>query len=123
MVEQFRHGSKTIGLETPGGLVDRAGETFLESARRELLEETGYTAEEFVTLGEVRPNPAIQQNRMFYVLARNCRKVAEPQLQDAEDIAVHVVPLAEIPKLVHAGRIHHALVITAFYFLNERLHS
>jgi ADP-ribose pyrophosphatase len=123
LVEQFRHGSKTIGWETPGGLVDRAGETVIECARRELLEETGYDSDTIVPLGETRPNPAIQQNRMFYVLANECRKIAEPRFDGAEDIAVHIVPLHKIPSLILSGKINHALVVTAFYFLNQHLHQ
>jgi 8-oxo-dGTP pyrophosphatase MutT (NUDIX family) len=121
LVEQFRHGTKEIALETPGGLAELAGESHLECARRELLEETGYAAAELLTIGEVRPNPAVQSNRMFYVLARDCRKVAEPAPDHAEDIAVHLVPLTEIPRLIRGRRISHALVVTAFYFLNEYL--
>jgi 8-oxo-dGTP pyrophosphatase MutT (NUDIX family) len=121
LVEQFRHGSKEIGWETPGGLVDGTGESFLECARRELLEETGFAADQLIPIGTVRPNPAIQQNRMYYVLAKNCRKIGEPKPDDAEHIAVHLVPLQEIPLLIESGKIHHALVVAAFYFLDRYL--
>jgi ADP-ribose pyrophosphatase len=121
LVEQFRHGSKEISLETPGGLIDKAGESPIECARRELLEETGYEAESCEIIGEIRPNAAIMNNKMFYVLAKNCRKVSEPRFDFAEDIEVKLVPLAEIPELIRQKRITHSLVVAAFYFLNDSL--
>jgi len=118
MVEQWRHGTRTVELETPGGLMD-AGESPEQCARRELLEETGYTPENIKLLGTVNPNPAIQNNRQHYVLATGCRKVAELQLDHAEDIAVRLVPLAEIPDLIRTGKITHGIVIGGFYWLND----
>jgi 8-oxo-dGTP pyrophosphatase MutT (NUDIX family) len=117
LVEQWRHGTRSVQLETPGGLMDE-GETALECAGRELLEETGYQAETIVPLGTVHPNPAIQNNQLDYVLAANCRKVAEPSLDAAEDIHVRLVPLAKIPSMIRSGEITHALVINAFYLLD-----
>ena len=81
----------------------------------------GHAGIDAALFSEVKPNPAIQQNRMFYVFARNCRKVSEPHFDGAEDIAVHLVPLEKIPSLVARCRIHHALVATAFYFLDAHL--
>ncbi len=101
MVEQWRHGTRSVHLETPGGLMDE-GEEPEQSARRELLEETGYQAGSVVRLGMVYPNPAIQSNQQFYILAKDCRKVAEPKLDNAEDITVKLVPLAYIPQMVAA---------------------
>ncbi len=117
MVEQWRHGTHTVELETPGGLVDR-GETPEACARRELLEETGYTAGSFRALGWVHPNPAIQDNILHYVLATDCRHTAEPTLDHAEDIVVCLVPLDDIPRLIGTGKITHSLVIGAFYWLH-----
>jgi len=51
------------------------------------------------------------------VLATNCRKVAEPTPEAAEDLAVRLVPLREIPSFIRSGKITHALVIEAFYWL------
>jgi 8-oxo-dGTP pyrophosphatase MutT (NUDIX family) len=117
MVEQWRHGTRSVHLETPGGLMED-GETPEHSARRELLEETGYNAEEFIRLGTVHPNPAIQTNQQHYVLAKNCRKIAEPTLDHAEDIQVRLVPLADVPRMIESGEITHGIVIGGFYWLN-----
>lgn len=117
MVEQWRHGTRSVHLETPGGLMEE-GETPEQSARRELLEETGYEASEVVRLGTVHPNPAIQTNLQHYILAKNCRKIAEPNLDHAEDIQVKLVPLVEVPRLIEKGEITHGIVIGGFYWLN-----
>lgn len=116
VVEQWRHGTRSIHLETPGGLMDD-GETPEQCARRELLEETGYEAGSIVHLGTVHPNPSIQNNLQHYELATNCRKVAELKLDHAEDIAVRLVPLADVARMIETGRITHGIVIGGFYWL------
>lgn len=116
MVEQWRHGTRSIHLETPGGLMD-VGETPEQCARRELLEETGHEAGEVLRLGTVHPNPAIQNNLQHYVLATNCRRVAALRLDHTEDIVVRLVPLAEVPDMIRTGKITHSVVIGGFYWL------
>ena len=117
MVEQWRHGTRSVHLETPGGLMDD-GETPEQSARRELLEETGYEASEVIRLGTVHPNPAIQTNLQHYILAKDCRKTTELKLDHAEDISVKLVPLADVPRMIETGGITHGIVIGGFYWLN-----
>jgi len=120
MIKQYRHGSRDITFEIPGGLVDDEGHK--EAALRELEEETGYGGEEVRYLGAVNPNPAIFNNLCHTYLVKNVRKVAETNFDPDEDIEVVLVPLKEIPSLIEAGKITHALVIIAFHFYFMKNH-
>ena len=118
LVRQYRHGTDSITLEIPGGLID-AGESPRNAALRELLEETGHSGGEVHELGFVLPNPAFIDNRCFSFLVLGCRRTHELALDDGEDIEVVTRPASTIPQLVESGEIRHALVICAFWFLTQ----
>ncbi len=113
MIKQYRHGSREVTLEIPGGLAE-AGDTPKKAAARELLEETGYQAKKWTKIGVVNPNPALFNNRCYTFLAQDIRKVSGPSPDQTEDIEVTLIPLKEIPGLILKGKIDHAMVITAF---------
>jgi len=115
MVEQFRHGSNTVELEIPGGMIDAADPSPEAAGQRELREETGYAGENARLLGRVFPNPAIMSNVCFTVLVENCRCAHSLQLDGAEDLLTRLVPVAELPALMAAGKIRHSLVAVALY--------
>ena len=115
MVEQFRHGSNTVELEIPGGMIDKADASPEAAGERELREETGYAGECARLIGKVYPNPAIMSNTCFTVLVENCHCVHPVQMDGAEDVLTRLVPAAEIPCLTAAGKIRHSLVAVALY--------
>jgi ADP-ribose pyrophosphatase len=112
MVRQFRFGVGKITTEIPGGIVD-PGETSGEAARRELLEETGYTSRDWVYLGAVEANPAIQNNLCHHWLARDVEKNGKVALGEGEDIVVLEMTLEEIKQEIQAQRLLHALALSA----------
>ncbi len=117
LIRQYRHGLHAVTLEVPGGMVDSHETESILAADRELLEETGYVAEKTIFLGRNHPNPAIQGNYCDSFLAKNVRKIQEPQFDTTEDIDLEIVPYKKIPSLIASGEISHALVIVAFYYL------
>ena len=114
MVRQFRHGSRSVTLEIPGGLVD-PGETPMQAAGRELLEESGYRAGRIESLGSLNPNPALFANRVHMLVALDCERAGKIQNTSTEHTSVELLPLAELSDVLLAGGIDHALVVAALY--------
>ncbi len=118
MVEQFRHGSNTVELEIPGGMMDLGETDPVATAVRELREETGYEGEHARLLGKIWSNPAILNNRTFTILIENCRLQHDVDWDHSEDLATRLVPVAELPKLVADEKIGHSLVVVALYYFD-----
>ena len=116
MVEQYRHGSNTVELEIPGGMIDASDVSPVAAGVRELREETGYEGKGARVIGQVFPNPAIMSNTCFTVLVERCTLKHPVQFDHGEDILTRLVPIAEIPDLVATGNIGHSLVVVALYY-------
>jgi 8-oxo-dGTP pyrophosphatase MutT (NUDIX family) len=117
-VRQYRHGTKEMSLEIPGGAVDNKDPKPLEAAKRELLEETGHESAEWHLIGASHPNPAILDNTCYLYLALGAKKVADLKLDEAEELEALEIALDEVPEHIREGKIRHALVIAAFYYLD-----
>lgn len=120
LVRQFRHGVSDFTLEIPGGMIDPHERDPAAAARREMIEESGYDADEIIPLGKVHPNPAIQPNWCYSFFAPGARKIGEPHPNHggAEETEVVMAPLTDVKGMIATGVITHALVIAAFSFFD-----
>jgi ADP-ribose pyrophosphatase len=119
MVNQFRHGIDTFSWETPGGVVE-AGEDPVTAGVRELCEETGFVGSGARLLGQVHPNPAIQNNTCYFVLVENAVRSGAQAWDPDEEIEVQAVPAEEVLGWAFSGRITHGLVVNALCFFSPR---
>jgi ADP-ribose pyrophosphatase len=106
LVEQYRVPVGKYCLELPAGLIgdEDEGEDDLDSARRELREETGYTAAHWESLGEFYSSPGMVQESFTLVKATGLTRVNEGGGTEHEDIVVHRVPLARIGETIAEHR-------------------
>jgi len=117
MVRQFRHGVEHPTIEMPGGLIDPDEHDIAASARRELLEETGYDGD-MLELGVVHPNPALLKNRCHFFIVPRANRVAAQNLEETEDAHVLLIPRERINGMIKSGEISNALMIAGLKLLD-----
>jgi 8-oxo-dGTP pyrophosphatase MutT (NUDIX family) len=118
MIDQYRHASDTVELETPGGIIDPEDASPLTAGIRELREETGYEGSPAKIIGEFFPNPALLTNTCYTILVENCRYAGPVKFDQTEDLLTRLVPVRDIPALVQSGKIRHALILNALYYFD-----
>ena len=103
--KEYRLACQTDVIECPAGMVEK-GEKPLETAKRELLEETGYTSDHWTYLGPTWESTSKLTNTMHLFLAENCIQASTQHLDRNEQIDVFSVPLIEAVEMVMAGTIN-----------------
>lgn len=106
MVSQYRIAAKSMMLEIPAGKLEY-GEDPLECGKRELIEETGYSAAEFVHLGEYYATPGYCEEKLNIYLARGLEFVGQ-NLDEGEFLNVHKYGLDTLCDMVMNNEIHDA---------------
>ena len=101
---QYRHGTQSIDYEICAGTLEK-GEDPLEAAKRELLEETGYTGGEWELFCISAPNPSAMTNMNYSFLARGVEYSGERHLEQTEDIEIHLFSYEELKRIVQEGGI------------------
>lgn len=112
MVRQWRHGSRCLSLEFPGGVFE-SGENPEEAAARELLEETGYRPGKITKLADFSPNPAIMSNRVHFFLAENLNDTGRQNLDADEFVDAELIDIDTVLKNMGKPPFIHALMGTA----------
>lgn len=101
---QFRYPLNQVITEIPAGKLDSFTEDRLSAAKRELEEETGYTAKEWLELGDYFPAAAYCDERITLYLARGL-ELGQRHLDEDEFLNFEAVPLSELVEAVMGGRI------------------
>ena len=115
MIHQYRHPVGRRLWELPAGLLDVHGEDPLDTAKRELTEETGLEAAEWSVLVDVVTSPGFSDESVRVYLARDVREVGRPVLDDDEeaDLITRWVSLPVAVRMVLAGTIVNAVAVAA----------
>ncbi len=114
ITRQYRHAAGIVSTELPCGTVE-PNEPPGDTARRELLEETGCIADTWQALPALSPNPARFTNRAYVFLALNTRQVQAQTLEETEDIEFEFMALAEVLALIERGLFPQAIHIASLF--------
>ena len=121
MERQFRYAPQREFIELPAGKIDH-GEDILLCAQRELLEETGYVAREWMHLTTTWPCIGFADERMEYFLARGLTHQGS-QLDDGEFLEVFELSLADAMEWIRQGKINDSKTIVGLFWLEKTLNG
>jgi ADP-ribose pyrophosphatase len=121
MERQFRYPLHREFIELPAGKIDN-GEDILNTAQRELLEETGYVAREWIHLTTAWPCIGYSDERMEYFLARGLTYQGS-KLDDGEFLEVFELSLSEAIEWIRLGKITDSKTIVGLFWLDKVLNG
>lgn len=103
MVRQYRYPTNQVLLEIPAGKLEY-GEDYFEAAKRELEEEAGVVAENYVYLGYFYPTPAYCEEKIHMYFASGLTKTRQ-NLDDEEFLEVEKIPYTKLLDMINSGEI------------------
>lgn len=123
-VKQYRHGTDSIVLELPGGMIEE-NEYPGSAAERECKEETGYiSSKPLEFLGETYPNPAFMTNRCYTFIWEGCELRYQQFLDTFEEIEIVEVSINEMKIMLDRGQIRHGVILNALLmFFSKKGHK
>ena len=122
IVKQYRYAAEIECAELPGGVVD-AKEAPLDTAMRELKEETGYVAAHWRKIGQVFADPGRRTNSIHIFLAHGLSAKGEQHLDATEEIVTELASIAEIKAMIDLGTFSHSMHIASFYMSLEAINQ
>jgi len=121
LVKQYRHTAHSLFLEVPAGKPEK-DESYEEAIVREVREETGYTSiTPPMLLGELFVNPATQTNKVISYLITDAELTSKQDLDDTEEIEVHLHDYKIMHKMIKTGEINHMFTVNAYYLSKDFL--
>jgi ADP-ribose pyrophosphatase len=115
---QYRYAADARLWELPAGRID-PGEDHLTAAKRELLEETGFTASKWQRAISFYASPGFVDEVMNVYVARGLKK-GKAQPEDDERITVRFFPLSQVKKMALTGKIRDGKTLAALFWLQNR---
>lgn len=119
-VKQYRYPMGRAVLEIPAGKIDPGETDTLESAKRELREETGYSADTFHYLGKISPSVAYTEE-VIHLYAASGLVPGETDFDEDEAIEIEEYPFEEIYRMAAEGELVDAKTIAALFMAKEQL--
>lgn len=114
-VKQYRHGLRINTYELPAGVCEDTDSSPMESAQREMLEETGYGGGKWELLTVISPNPGTHTNLCYCFLATDLSKIAEQHLEQTEDLEVELLTLDEVKDILNQDLVKQAMHATPLW--------
>lgn len=111
-IKQYRHAMKSWEWELPAGMIDPTDPTPLDSAKKELEEETGYVAEHWLELGSFYPSPGSTTEEIYLYAAAGLTPSIQ-SLESSEQIELHYLSMEELKDLISKGEFKHGAGLAA----------
>lgn len=122
MEKQYRHGLQWTGFELCAGVCEPK-ESPLETAKRELYEETGYTGGKWTYYMTLSANTSTMNNLCHCFIAQDVEATSTQHLEDTEDISIHLLTTEEVRQLLLNDQIRQSLMAAPLwkYFAEQHL--
>lgn len=122
LVHVYRHPVDATLWEVPRGFIDQ-GESVIQAAQRELLEESGLYCEsgDLERQGVLAPEPGVMNAKVATLIARRCRREQAVPLDEPDHLGFRLFSVPEVERLIESGEIMDPFTLTLFFRFRARL--